>query len=123
MNWLEYNHVHINCFRKTVYFSSAEEESGAEFLSTKQLKLLEHDGNLMFSLMAYLSVENQSVIDRLPVVNEFPEVFPDEISDVPPEREVEFSIIFCRVRSLCRWLLTYVSFRVGRVEEAIRRLA
>ena len=32
------------------------------------------------------------MIDRLPVVNEFPEVFPDEIPDVPPEREVEFSI-------------------------------
>jgi hypothetical protein len=92
MNWLEYNHVHINCFSKSVYFSSAEEESGAGFLTIKQLKQLEHDGNLMFSLMAYLSMENQSVIDRLPVVNEFPEVFPDEIPDVPPEREVEFSI-------------------------------
>ena len=30
MNWLEYNSVHINCFSKTVYFSSVEEESGAE---------------------------------------------------------------------------------------------
>jgi len=39
-----------------------------------------------------LSVENQAVIDRLPVVNEFPEVFSDEIPDVLPEREVEFSI-------------------------------
>jgi len=38
MNWLEYNHVHINCFSKSVYFSSAEEESEVEFLSTKQLK-------------------------------------------------------------------------------------
>ena len=46
----------------------------------------------MFSLLAYLSVENQAVIDRLPVVKEFPEVFPDEIPDVPPEREVEFAI-------------------------------
>jgi len=27
-NWLEYNHVHINCFSKSVYFSSVEEESG-----------------------------------------------------------------------------------------------
>jgi len=38
MNWLKYNHVHINCFSKTVYFSSAEEESEVEFLTTKQLK-------------------------------------------------------------------------------------
>jgi len=32
-----------------VYFSFAEEESGADFLSTKQLKQLERDGILMFS--------------------------------------------------------------------------
>jgi hypothetical protein len=92
MNWLEYNHVHINCFSKSVYFSSTEEESGAEFLSNKQLKQLERDGILMFSLMASLSLESQAVIDKLRVVCDFPEVFPDEIPDVPPEREVEFSI-------------------------------
>jgi len=53
-------------------------------LTTKQLKQLERDGIMMFSLMA--------VIDKLHVVCDFPEVFPDEIPDVPPEREVEFSI-------------------------------
>jgi len=92
MNWLEYNHLHINCFSKTVHFSSVEEESGVEFLTTKQLKQLARDGIPMFSLMASLSVENQAVIDKLQVVCEFPEVFPNEIPDVPPEREVEFSI-------------------------------
>jgi len=46
----------------------------------------------MFSLMASLYVENQAVIDKLQVVCDFPEVFPKEIPDVPPEREVEFSI-------------------------------
>ena len=61
-------------------------------LSTKEMRRLKQDGVLMFSLLAYLSVENQAVIDRLPVVKEFPEVFPDEIPDVPPEREVEFAI-------------------------------
>jgi len=92
MNWLEYNHVHVNCFSKSVYFSSTEEESGAELLSTKQLKQLERDGMLMFSLMTSLSIENQAVIDKLQVVCDFLEVFPNEIPDVPPEREVEFSI-------------------------------
>jgi len=46
----------------------------------------------MFSLMAFLSIENQAVIDKLQVVCEFQEVFPDEIPNVPPEREVEFNI-------------------------------
>ena len=53
-----------------------------------QLKQLERDGIMMFSLMASLSIENQAAIDKLQVVCDFPEVFPD----VPPEREVEFSI-------------------------------
>ena len=35
MNLLEYNHVHINCFSKAVYFSSTEKESEVEFLTTK----------------------------------------------------------------------------------------
>ena len=74
--------------RRYIFFS-AEEESGAEFLSTKQLKQLERDGMLMFSLMASLSLENQAVIDKLQVVCNFPEVFPDEIPDVPPERSEE----------------------------------
>ena len=42
----------------------------------------------MFSLTASLSVKNQAIIKELQVVREFPEVFPDEIPDVPPEREV-----------------------------------
>ena len=64
-NWLEYNHVHVNCFSKSVQFSSTEEESEAEFLTTKQLKQLVSDGVPMFTLMAFLSVENQAVIDKL----------------------------------------------------------
>jgi len=91
-NWLEYNHVHINCFSKSVHFSSAEEESGVEFVTTKQLKQLMSEGIPMFLLVASLSVENQAVTDRLPIVCEFLEVFPDEIPNVPPEREVEFLI-------------------------------
>ena len=77
MNWLEYNHVLINCFSKTVHFSSAKEESGSKFLSTKQLRQLERDGIMMFSLMASLSIENQAVIDKLQVVCNFLKVFPD----------------------------------------------
>ena len=55
MNWLEYNHMLINCFSKMVRFSSAEEESGAEFLSTKQLKQLERC-NALVSILLFLVV-------------------------------------------------------------------
>ncbi|XP_058774640.1 uncharacterized protein LOC131648926 [Vicia villosa] len=54
-------------------------------------QLLEEEAE-MFSLMATLSIENLNIINELPVVREFPEVFPDEIPDVPPERGIEFMI-------------------------------
>ncbi|XP_058775225.1 uncharacterized protein LOC131649481 [Vicia villosa] len=91
MNWLEYNYVYINCFNKSLRFSSPEEE-GVGLLTGKQLRQLMQDEAQMFSLMASLSFENQVRIDELKVVREFPDVFPDEIPDVPPKREVEFAI-------------------------------
>ncbi|XP_050902224.1 uncharacterized protein LOC127112107, partial [Lathyrus oleraceus] len=91
MNWLEYNYVHINCHHKSVRFSTPEEE-GVDLLPFKELRKLMKEGAQMFSLMATLSVESKAKIEELLVVKEFPEVFPDEIPSVPPEREVEFTI-------------------------------
>src|ERR1051325_10411682 len=91
MNWLEHTYVHINCYNKFVRFSTAEEEE-AVLVSPKQLRQLLKEEAEMFSLMATMSMENQAIIDELQVVHGFPEVFPDEIPDVPPEREVEFGI-------------------------------
>ncbi|XP_058766208.1 uncharacterized protein LOC131639760 [Vicia villosa] len=91
MNWLERNRVHIDCYDKSVRFSSPEEE-GVELFSVRQLRLLVKKDVQVFSLVASMSVENQAIIEELKVVCEFPEVFPDVIPDVPPEREVDFSI-------------------------------
>ncbi|XP_058740939.1 uncharacterized protein LOC131613269 [Vicia villosa] len=71
----------------SVRFSTPEEE-GVELLSARQLRLLMKEEVQVFALVASLSIENQAIIDELQVVREFPEVFPDEIVDVPPEREV-----------------------------------
>ncbi|XP_058733179.1 uncharacterized protein LOC131604776 [Vicia villosa] len=91
MNWLEYNYAHINCYKKTVRFSTTEEEE-ASVVSSKQVRQLLKEEVEMFSLMATLSIRNQNIIDELPVVSEFPEFFPDEIPDVPLERGIEFTI-------------------------------
>ncbi|XP_058733352.1 uncharacterized protein LOC131604960 [Vicia villosa] len=91
MNWLEYNHVRINCYDKSVRFSTPEEES-VELLSARQLRMLMKEEVQVFVLVASLFIENQAIIDELQVVRAFPKVFPDEIPNVPPEREVEFSI-------------------------------
>ena len=89
--WLEHNCVHINCYDKSVKFSTPEEEEGG-LLSARQLRKLMQEEAQIFLLMVSLSVDTQAIIEELQVVCEFPEVFPDEIPDVPPEREVEFVI-------------------------------
>ena len=91
MNWLRDNYVHINCFNKSLRFSSMEEEE-AGLVTAKQLKKLVSEEAQVFTLLALMSVENQNKINELEIVRDFAEVFPDEIPEVPPEREVEFGI-------------------------------
>ncbi|MCI51549.1 cellular nucleic acid-binding protein, partial [Trifolium medium] len=43
-------------------------------------------------MFASLMMEEKSEVGALPVVCEFSDVFPEDILDLPPEREVEFAI-------------------------------
>ena len=54
-------------------------------------KLLAEEAQL-FRLFASLTVESQAAVEDFPIVRDFPEVFSEDFSDVPPKREVEFSI-------------------------------
>ncbi|XP_050890007.1 uncharacterized protein LOC127095346 [Lathyrus oleraceus] len=92
MNWLEFNHVNINCYNKLVWFLTLGEEEEVGFLSARGLKELLEEEAQVFALFVVLSSKRRAVIDELQVVRDFLEVFLDDISDVPPEREVEFSI-------------------------------
>ncbi|MCI75763.1 cellular nucleic acid-binding protein, partial [Trifolium medium] len=46
----------------------------------------------LFAVFASLKLEDGVKMEELPVVCEFPNVFPGDVSDVTPEREVEFNI-------------------------------
>lgn len=92
MDWLESNRAHINCCEKSVRFLDPDEVGDEGFLSARKLNELVRDEARVFALFASLSVETQLLIDDLPAVSEFPEVFPNEIPDAPPEREIEFGI-------------------------------
>ena len=61
-------------------------------LTARLLNELLEDEALMFAMFASLQVDGKDVNMELPVACEFLEVFPDDISNSPPECEVEFSI-------------------------------
>ncbi|XP_050886811.1 uncharacterized protein LOC127092070 [Lathyrus oleraceus] len=91
MNWLVFNRVYINCFDKTVIFPEIEEGKSL-FLSARQVNEEVADGAELFMLLATLEARDKLVIGDLAVVCDFPDVFPEEVNELPPEREVEFSI-------------------------------
>lgn len=62
------------------------------FLSARQVNESVAEGAVMFMLLATLEVKDKLVIGELVVVCDFPYVFPEEVNELPPEREVEFSI-------------------------------
>ncbi|MCI20786.1 cellular nucleic acid-binding protein, partial [Trifolium medium] len=87
---LIFNRVHINCCEKTVVFPKPDEDS--RLMSSKEVKESLKEHAEIFARFASLKLEGGVKMEELPVVCEFPDVFPEDVSDVPLERKVEFTI-------------------------------
>ncbi|MCI32169.1 cellular nucleic acid-binding protein, partial [Trifolium medium] len=61
-------------------------------MSSKEVRKSLSEQAEVFAMFASLKLEGGIKMEELPVVCEFPDVFPGDVSDVPPEREVEFTI-------------------------------
>ncbi|MCI11448.1 RNA-directed DNA polymerase (Reverse transcriptase) [Trifolium medium] len=61
-------------------------------MSGKEVKESLKEHAEIFAMFASLKLEGGVKMEESPVVCKFPDVFPDDVSDVPPEREVEFTI-------------------------------
>ncbi|XP_058752732.1 uncharacterized protein LOC131625914 [Vicia villosa] len=92
MNWLEFNYVHINCYNKTLRFPKFGDNGEQMLLSAKKVNECLRDESVMFAMFSSLQSDREATSVELPVVCEFPEVFLEDISDLPLEREVDFSI-------------------------------
>ncbi|CAJ2672989.1 unnamed protein product [Trifolium pratense] len=86
MNWLIFNRIHINCREKAVVFPKPEEN--LHLMSGKEVSEALKEHAEMFMMFASLKLEGGVKVEELPIVCEFPDVFPDDISDVPPKREL-----------------------------------
>src|SRR4051812_28990007 len=96
MDWLSANSVYIGCKEKAI-FTPAEETAPIDAIGN----LIEGTINLIsclyvqersFLLALTAESETKKDISNIPVVCEFPDVFPEDVTSLPPEREVEFSI-------------------------------
>ncbi|XP_052723098.1 uncharacterized protein LOC128193518 [Vigna angularis] len=100
MDWLAANHILIDCGNKELVFPDEDEECVGVTLG--QLKEDIMEGASCFLIMTHedqelgeLRQERASVVDskeRTSILEEFQDVFPEEIPGLPPVREIEFTI-------------------------------
>lgn len=82
----------IKCFDKLVHFLDSVESTKLSFMTLRQVEISLSESTQVFILLASLSGGSERVITYLLVVYDFPKVFPDDISDLSQECEVEFAI-------------------------------
>jgi hypothetical protein len=70
---------------------------------------------------AFVMIE--SPVERIPVVCDYPDVFPDELPGMPPDRDIEFAIeLQTRDCSYLQETLLDASRGIGRIEKATARV-
>jgi hypothetical protein len=85
MNWLDKYQAVISCDKRTIkLMSPLREEVVAELISPEPRKGSCHQMDVDSS--------EADPLEIIKVVSEFPDVFPEDLPGMPPERKVEFSI-------------------------------
>ncbi|GJX62975.1 putative reverse transcriptase domain-containing protein [Tanacetum coccineum] len=82
MDWLSYHRAVIDCYEKIVRIPL----SNGEILEVQGERPEKDPGSL-----ACIKADEKK-LDDIRVVRDFPEVFPDDLSGLPPVREIEFRI-------------------------------
>ncbi|KAL0291840.1 UNVERIFIED_CONTAM: Transposon Ty3-G Gag-Pol polyprotein [Sesamum radiatum] len=102
MDWLAQHRAVVDCYKKEVMIESSG-ESRVVFVGDRQvvpvcvILALEARRLMLEGCEAYLAhvIDSKKVnptLEEIPVVRDFPEVFPDELPGLPPHREVDFAI-------------------------------
>ncbi|KAL5553908.1 hypothetical protein UlMin_041309 [Ulmus minor] len=103
MDWLSKYNAKINCKKRRVLFEPVGEKK-FEFRGeskgphTPFVSHMEAFKLLRKGCMGYLasiqntSIEQNSKLEDIAIVKDFPEVFPDDLPGIPPDREIEFEI-------------------------------
>ncbi|KAM2989434.1 hypothetical protein FF2_003418 [Malus domestica] len=100
-DWLHYNRAHIDCYGKSVTFhrpgllevTFVGESSGVRHgvISAMRAKKLSK-GCQGYLAHVVLNDVVPSSVEEVGVVRHYPDVFPDDLPGLPPDRDVEFSI-------------------------------
>jgi len=102
MDWLASCYANVDCRTKMVRFQFPGEPviewkgniatPKGRFISYLKARKMISKGYIYHLVRVRDAEAKLPTLQSIPVVNEFPDVFPDELTGLPPEREIEFSI-------------------------------
>ncbi|KAI3437402.1 uncharacterized protein J3R85_005383 [Psidium guajava] len=102
MNWLHQQQAKVDCYRKVVqinppgshsfeFLGNGASTSGILISAVEASRLLDN-GCQGYLVIVRDQSEGKENFEGIPIVQEFPDVFPEELPGLPPEREIEFVI-------------------------------
>ena len=102
MDWLSSHHATMDCYRKEARFCRPEETEVVFYRLRKTLPnsimtAMKASKMLRKSYQGYLAYaievrDSRSRLEDIPVVREFPDVFPEDLPGIPLDREIDFQI-------------------------------
>ena len=102
MDWLSCHRSTLDCYKKEVKLHRPEKlevkfRGLRRELSSCMISALVAQRMLRKGCQGYLAYvvetgKEGTILDEIPVVREFQDVFPDDIAGLPPEKEVKFTI-------------------------------
>ena len=101
MDWLSTYHASVDCYSKCVTFHIPNQsefhiegikEASLSLISAMRAYRLLRKGCHAYLAYVFNSKSELLELDRIRVVKEFPDVFPEDLPRLPPDREIEFSI-------------------------------
>ena len=102
MDWLSKHRATLHCYKKEVRLVRPEEPSVIFWgirreIAPSLINVMTTSKMLRKGCQGYLAFvvdrrQEGTRLEDIPIVKEFPDVFPDDISGLPPDREVEFTI-------------------------------
>ena len=102
MDWLTLHHAEVVCFEKYIRIPLENGEilkiygetpsSRLNFMSCLQAHKYLRKNYVAFLAQVVQKKDGERKLKDIPIVRDFPEVFPDDVSGLPPVRQVEFRI-------------------------------
>ena len=102
MDWLSRHRATLDCYKKEVNlhrpgklevkFRGLRRELSSCMISAMTAQKMLRKGCQGYLAYVVETGKEETILDEIPVVREFPDVFPIDIAGLPPEREVEFTI-------------------------------